>query len=111
MLPVFYAHQRRHALLSFDTTPPPPTLPHTSLKTCARFARPCTPALATLYRMARLIIAQNAHVQTVSYALPNKHCIVDMGYLGVENLVPAQAEVFMPIAAPSGLITATVSRK
>ncbi|KAJ7795126.1 hypothetical protein B0H14DRAFT_113767 [Mycena olivaceomarginata] len=67
---------------------------------------------ATLYRMARLIIAQNAHVQTVSYALPNKHYIpVDMGYLGVENLVPAQAEVFMPIAAPSGLITATVSRK
>jgi hypothetical protein len=38
--------------------------------------------------MARLIIAQNAHVQTVSYALPNKHYIpVDMGYLGVENLV------------------------
>ncbi|KAJ7348680.1 hypothetical protein DFH08DRAFT_1000668 [Mycena albidolilacea] len=67
---------------------------------------------ATLYRMARLIIAQNAHVQTVSYALPNKHYIpVDMGYLGVENLVSAQAEVFMPIAAPSGLITATVSRK
>ncbi|KAF7343911.1 Uricase [Mycena venus] len=67
---------------------------------------------ATLYRMARLILAQHAHVQTVSYALPNKHYIpVDMGYLGVENLVPAQAEVFMPIAAPSGLITATVSRK
>jgi urate oxidase len=44
---------------------------------------------ATLFRMARLIIAQNAHVQTVSYALPNKHYIpVDMGYVGVENLVP-----------------------
>ncbi|KAF8211858.1 hypothetical protein K438DRAFT_1662457 [Mycena galopus ATCC 62051] len=67
---------------------------------------------ATLYRMARLILAQNSGVQTVSYALPNKHYIpVDMGYLGVENLVPAQAEVFMPIATPSGLITATVSRK
>ncbi|KAJ7257507.1 hypothetical protein B0H12DRAFT_1110990 [Mycena haematopus] len=67
---------------------------------------------ATLYRMARLIIAQNADVQAVSYSLPNKHYIpVDMGYLGVENLVPAQAEVFMPVAAPSGLITATVSRK
>ncbi|KAJ7653704.1 hypothetical protein DFH06DRAFT_524787 [Mycena polygramma] len=66
---------------------------------------------ATLFRMARLI-AQNAHVQTVSYALPNKHYIpVDMAYLGVENLVPAQAEVFMPIATPSGLISATVSRK
>jgi urate oxidase len=39
--------------------------------------------------MARLIIAQNAQVQSVTYALPNKHYIpVDMGYLGVENLVP-----------------------
>ncbi|KAJ6554309.1 hypothetical protein B0H19DRAFT_1153127 [Mycena capillaripes] len=67
---------------------------------------------ATLFRMAGLIIAQNAHVQTVSYALPNKHYIpVDMGYLGVENLVPAKAEVFMPVAAPSGLITATATRK
>ncbi|KAJ7661916.1 hypothetical protein DFH06DRAFT_1088425 [Mycena polygramma] len=67
---------------------------------------------ATLFRMAQLIIAQNAHVQTVSYALPNKHYIpVDMAYLGVENLVPAQAEVFIPIATPSGLISATVSRK
>ncbi|KAJ7851828.1 hypothetical protein B0H14DRAFT_3451138 [Mycena olivaceomarginata] len=54
---------------------------------------------ATLYRMARLIIVQNTHVQTVSYALPNKHYIpIDMGYLGVENLVP-------------GLITTTVSCK
>ncbi|KAK7052359.1 uricase [Favolaschia claudopus] len=67
---------------------------------------------ATLYRMARLILTQNPGVQTVSYALPNKHYIpVDMSYLGVENLVPSQAEVFMPVAAPSGLITATVSRK
>jgi urate oxidase len=50
---------------------------------------PDTHPQATLFRMARLIIAQNAHVQTVSYALPNKHYIpVDMGYLGVENLVP-----------------------
>ncbi|KAK7050413.1 uricase [Favolaschia claudopus] len=67
---------------------------------------------ATLYRMARLILTENPGVQTVSYALPNKHYIpVDMSYLGVENLVPSQAEVFMPVAAPSGLITATVSRK
>ncbi|KAJ7171070.1 hypothetical protein C8R46DRAFT_1349178 [Mycena filopes] len=66
---------------------------------------------ATLYRMAQLIITQNAQVQSVSYSLPNKHYIpVDMGYLGVENLVPAKAEVFMPVAAPSGLITATVTR-
>ncbi|KAJ6483103.1 hypothetical protein C8R45DRAFT_830316, partial [Mycena sanguinolenta] len=44
---------------------------------------------ATLYRMARLVLAQNAGVQSVSYALPNKHYIpVDMGYISVENLVP-----------------------
>ncbi|KAJ7785155.1 hypothetical protein DFH07DRAFT_864385 [Mycena maculata] len=67
---------------------------------------------ATLYRMAQRVLAQNAGVQHVAYALPNKHYIpVDMAYLGVENLVPAQAEVFVPVAAPSGLITATVSRK
>ncbi|KAJ7082633.1 hypothetical protein B0H15DRAFT_852173 [Mycena belliarum] len=67
---------------------------------------------ATLYRMAQRVLAENASVLTVSYALPNKHYIpVDMRYLGVENLVPAQAEVFMPIAAPSGLITATIERK
>ncbi|KAJ7171304.1 hypothetical protein C8R46DRAFT_1216877 [Mycena filopes] len=64
--------------------------------------------------MASMIIAQNAQVQTVSYALHNKHYIpVDMGYLGVENLVPAKADVFMPVDAPRsrGLITATVTRK
>ncbi|KAJ7628786.1 hypothetical protein FB45DRAFT_44334 [Roridomyces roridus] len=67
---------------------------------------------ATLYRMASTIVAQNPGVNSVSYALPNKHYIpVDMSYLGVENIVPAQAEVFMPVAAPSGLISATVTRK
>ncbi|KAJ4490977.1 hypothetical protein J3R30DRAFT_3278744 [Lentinula aciculospora] len=67
---------------------------------------------ATLYKMGQKIIAENAGVQTVSYALPNKHYIpVDMSYMGVDNLTPAKAEVFQPVAAPSGLITATVSRK
>ena len=43
---------------------------------------------ATLYHMARLVLAQNAAVQSVSYALPNKHYVpFDMGYIGVENLV------------------------
>ncbi|KAJ6453519.1 hypothetical protein C8R45DRAFT_1192710 [Mycena sanguinolenta] len=55
---------------------------------------------ATLYRMARLILAQNAVVQSVLYALPNKHYIpVDMGYIGVENIVHAQAEVLMPVVS------------
>ncbi|KIK50284.1 hypothetical protein GYMLUDRAFT_51307 [Collybiopsis luxurians FD-317 M1] len=67
---------------------------------------------ATLYRMAQRIIEENAGVQSVSYALPNKHYIpVDMSYIGLDNLTPAKAEVFQPVAAPSGLITATVSRK
>ncbi|GLB44388.1 putative catalyzes the oxidation of uric acid to 5- hydroxyisourate, which is further processed to form (S)-allantoin [Lyophyllum shimeji] len=68
---------------------------------------------ATLYRMAQLLLVQNAGVQTVTYSLPNKHYIpVDMRYIGVENVTPpSKAEVFMPIAAPSGLISATVSRK
>lgn len=37
--------------------------------------------------MAQRIIAENAHVSTVSYLLPNKHCIsVDMKYIGVDNI-------------------------
>ncbi|KAJ3994663.1 hypothetical protein F5050DRAFT_1834784 [Lentinula boryana] len=67
---------------------------------------------ATLYKMAEKLIAENADIQTVSYALPNKHYIpVDMSYMGLDNLTPAKAEVFQPVAAPSGFITATVSRK
>ncbi|KAF7332509.1 Uricase [Mycena kentingensis (nom. inval.)] len=67
---------------------------------------------ATLHRMASALLVENNDLTKVSYALPNKHYIpVDMRYIGVENLKPSEAEVFMPIAAPSGLITATVSRK
>ncbi|KAF8149115.1 uricase [Crassisporium funariophilum] len=67
---------------------------------------------ATLYKMAQRVISENASVQSVSYSLPNKHYIpVDMKYLGVDNLTPSEATVFMPVAAPSGLITATISRK
>ncbi|KAF5371000.1 hypothetical protein D9615_010027 [Tricholomella constricta] len=68
---------------------------------------------ATLYKMAQLLLAQNAGVQSVTYSLPNKHFIpVDMRYIGVENVTPPEkAEVFMPISAPSGLISATISRK
>lgn len=67
---------------------------------------------ATLYKMAQRIIAENVHIQTVTYTLPNKHYIpVDMKYIGVDNLTPSKAEVFTPVAAPSGLISATISRK
>ena len=44
---------------------------------------------ATLYKMAQRIIAENAHIQAVTYTLPNKHYIpVDMRYIGVDNLTP-----------------------
>jgi len=67
---------------------------------------------ATLYKMAQRVLDENAFVQSVSYSLPNKHYIpVDMRYIGLENLKPDHAEVFVPVSAPSGLITATVSRK
>jgi len=66
---------------------------------------------ATLYKMAQKVIAENAHVASVTYTLPNKHYLpVDMKYIGIDNLTPASAEVFMPVSAPSGLIIATVSR-
>ncbi|KAL0575252.1 hypothetical protein V5O48_006717 [Marasmius crinis-equi] len=67
---------------------------------------------ATLYKMATQIVTENAGIDEVSYSLPNVHYVpVDMRYIKKENLVPAQAEVFIPLSAPSGLISATVSRK
>ncbi|KAJ7719842.1 hypothetical protein B0H16DRAFT_1897059 [Mycena metata] len=55
--------------------------------------------------IARLILGQNAQVQVGSYAPPNKHYLhpPDTRYFG--------AEVPILITAPSGLITATVTRK
>ncbi|KAH8118151.1 uricase [Phellopilus nigrolimitatus] len=67
---------------------------------------------ATLYKMAGQIVNEHTLLERASYALPNKHYIpVDMKYLGIDNTTPTAAEVFCPIAAPSGLITATVIRK
>ncbi|KAH8094471.1 uricase [Cristinia sonorae] len=66
---------------------------------------------ATLYKMAQDIISAQPHVTDVQYALPNKHYVpVDMKYIGLENLKPDSAEVFVPLAAPSGLISARVLR-
>lgn len=67
---------------------------------------------ATLFKMGQRVIAENAGVESVTYKLPNKHYIpVDMKYIGVDNTTPANAEVFVPVSAPSGLISATISRK
>ncbi|KAH9925498.1 uricase [Fomitopsis serialis] len=66
---------------------------------------------ATLYKMAQKIISTNKFVDQVSYSLPNKHYVpVDMKYIGIDNQTPSEAEVFVPLTAPSGLISATISR-
>ena len=66
---------------------------------------------ATLYNMCVKILADNKHVSDVGYKLPNKHYFaVNMDYIGVKNSKPKDAEVFQPVADPSGLIIATVSR-
>lgn len=67
---------------------------------------------ATLFKMGQRVIAENAGVESVTYKLPNRHYIpVDMKYIGMDNSTPANAEVFVPVSAPSGLISATISRK
>jgi len=67
---------------------------------------------ATLYKMAQLILAAHPEIVRVSYALPNKHYIpIDLSWHdNIQNTSVEDAEVFVPLDAPSGLITATVSR-
>jgi len=66
---------------------------------------------ATLYKMGVQMVEEHSQVEEVRYALPNKHYVpVDMKYIGLDNLTPSSAEVFCPIAAPSGLISAAVRR-
>ncbi|KAI8322769.1 uricase [Martensiomyces pterosporus] len=64
----------------------------------------------TLYIMADRILSDFAAIDDVYYALPNIHIFpFDLSKFGLENLAE-KAEVYMPIADPSGLITATISR-
>jgi len=66
---------------------------------------------ATLYKMGRRLIEENSAVDRATYSLPNKHYIpVEMKYIGIDNTSPALADVFAPVSAPSGLISATVAR-
>jgi len=67
---------------------------------------------ATLYKMCEKIIHDNKAVSDVTYRLPNQHYFaVDMSYYkGYKNTAVGDAEVYMPVSAPSGLITATVTR-
>ena len=44
---------------------------------------------ATLFKMGQRVIAENAGVQKIEYALPNRHYIpVDMKYIGIDNTTP-----------------------
>jgi urate oxidase len=66
---------------------------------------------ATLYRMAHEFLNVAEPVTSISYALPNKHVFtVDLKPFGLKN-TDKDATVFMPFDAPSGLITATISRR
>lgn len=68
---------------------------------------------ATLYKTAERVLAENKDVVDITYKLPNKHYIpVDMSYYkNTQNITPPEkAEVFTPVAAPSGFIEATITR-
>ncbi|KAB5592526.1 Uricase [Ceratobasidium theobromae] len=65
----------------------------------------------TMYKMSQKFIANNSTANSISYRLPNKHYIpVSLDFIGLANSKPKDAEVFCPVEAPSGYITATVSR-
>ncbi|KAF9976993.1 hypothetical protein BGZ73_007299 [Actinomortierella ambigua] len=80
--------------------------------TCDTFAKDESASVqATLYLMAEQTI-QNWHwVEKVAYALPNKHYFpVNLSFFrGTKNL-QEHADVYQPIADPSGYITAVVAR-
>ncbi|KAG0290315.1 hypothetical protein BGZ96_006184 [Linnemannia gamsii] len=80
--------------------------------TCKTFAEDESASVqATLYKMAAQSIRNWKWLDRVSYALPNKHFFaVDLNYFrGTKNL-QEHADVYQPVADPSGLITATVAR-
>ncbi|KAF9332763.1 hypothetical protein BGZ91_011569, partial [Linnemannia elongata] len=80
--------------------------------TCDIFAKDESASVqATLYKMAAKSINNWKWLERVSYALPNRHFFaVDLKYFrGTKNL-QEHADVYQPLADPSGLITATVAR-
>ncbi|KAG9068959.1 hypothetical protein KI688_009849 [Linnemannia hyalina] len=80
--------------------------------TCDIFAKDESASVqATLYKMAAKSINNWKWLERVSYALPNRHFFaVDLNYFrGTKNL-QEHADVYQPVADPSGLITATVAR-
>jgi len=80
--------------------------------TCKTFAEDESASVqATLYKMAAQSIQNWKWLDRVSYALPNRHFFaVDLNYFrGTKNLAE-HADVYQPLADPSGLITATIAR-
>ncbi|KAJ1977133.1 hypothetical protein H4R35_002418 [Dimargaris xerosporica] len=85
---------------------------HVMQLTLGIFARENSASVqATLYNMATKALQDLPALKQVSYTLPNNHIFsVDLAPLGLRNM-SKDADVYMPIADPSGLITAVVGRK
>ncbi|BEI82725.1 hypothetical protein CcaverHIS002_0305930 [Cutaneotrichosporon cavernicola] len=69
---------------------------------------------ATMYNTQQLILKHCPVIESISYSLPNKHFIpINLTAFGLENGLGYEggAEVFHPVADPSGFIEATVTRK
>ncbi|CAG8522745.1 9987_t:CDS:10 [Ambispora gerdemannii] len=65
---------------------------------------------ATLYLMAKQALEKHPELESVSYALPNKHHFAfDLERFGLKNS-GKDADIFVPFSDPSGLITATIAR-
>lgn len=61
----------------------------------------------TLLAIGRRVLAECAHVRTITLKMPNKHCLlVDLSPFGMTN----PNEVFVPVDEPHGQIEGTVER-
>ncbi|GHJ85793.1 hypothetical protein NliqN6_2195 [Naganishia liquefaciens] len=69
---------------------------------------------ATMYKTAQRVLKESPAIKNVTYAYPNKHYIpVNLTPFKLDNGLGREggAEVFHPVADPSGYITATITRK
>ncbi|GAA6020416.1 hypothetical protein JCM10207_002100 [Rhodosporidiobolus poonsookiae] len=67
---------------------------------------------ATLYLMCEKVLKDNKQVSSIKYELPNKHYIApSLDFVGLKNTEPKDAEVFVPVDAPSGYIIGEVERE
>ena len=68
------------------------TSPHDRSGLCRRS---CAARIqATLHKMGQRIIAENPHITSLTYKLPNVHYVpVDMKYIGLDNISPCVTAV------------------